>query len=298
MKNIINISFISGILIILFIIWNRLLRVRLPKELIPVEDINFQLCIVLSLTIVFLTLFIYYLLLLLQYLPRQHSRILTMMNNILENLFQYGWFKRIYKILTEDIPNGPVAVYNVIYQYIYIKPYVEYLGSKLHNYFFEKEQRMNILYIVLFVLPRILVVFSFIIDIIVFRKLMYFYIFSILLLVPILSKLVIYIIKHHAIHSLEYFKKFFDIRLIDSILRITIIKLPEDNVEDIRRQKALEQDFDRLVVLWESYQYLYNITYQLLEFRINKYKYRLNVLYYGLFFIGFLFYFLILIGAY
>lgn len=292
----INISFLSGILIILLVIWNRFIRVRLPKDLIPLENLNIYFYSILLTTILFLMLMVYSVLQFLKYIPREDSKITVLIHRLLQYFNQYPIFNFIYKVITQDIPNGPITVYTLFYKYIYIKPIIEYIGNILYNNLFEKQLRIKTIYTIVFVIPRMITVMIFLIEVIVFKHLHYFYLSLTLLIIPLISKLSIYIIKHHATHRIDYYENFFKFQLIDSVLHITIKNLPKDNIEDNIRQKALEQDFEGLSNWWYFYQRLYNISYQLLDLQLNSYKDLLNSIYYGLFFIGFLCYALILLG--
>ncbi len=297
-KNNISISFIFGILIILFILWNRLIRVRLPKEIIAVSKINLIHYIIGGLTILFLILVIYNILLYFKYLPRESSKINKLINYILEYLSKYSWFNHLYKIITVDIPNGPLSVYELFYKYTYVKPYIEKIGIFLHDQLFNNTFRINACYIIFFILPRFLVSTMFLIDICYFKQLNYFYKVLILLLIPLLSKLILFVIKHHAITCLDFYNNFFEFKYYKETKLLQIYCKPLAKVEDITLQNEYIKYIDNLHKSWIFYQYLYNVSYQILNYKVNRYKYYINIIYYTMFFLGFLFYLLILVGFY
>ena len=98
-NNFINISFLSGIFIILLIIWNRFIRVRLPKDLIPLENVNIYFYSILLTTILFLILMVYIVLQFLKYIPREDSKITVLIHKLLQHFNQYPIFNFIYKVI-------------------------------------------------------------------------------------------------------------------------------------------------------------------------------------------------------
>ena len=99
-------------------------------------------------------------------------------------------------------------------------------------------------------------------------------------------------------YCLDFYQQYFDFAFDTSTNTWHIYKKELNNLQEINDQEDLFHDLVNLKDSWEFYQYIYNITYQLLELKINKYKYNINLVYYSLFFIGFGGYFLILIGFY
>jgi TRAP-type C4-dicarboxylate transport system permease small subunit len=95
-------SFFFGLLTISFIIWNRLIRVRLPRELFIANEYDFTFFIVFSLTIIFGIIFLYYFLNLIKYLPRNPGRIIKFLNSMvqkLEHFMIYQFFDIVNYIL-------------------------------------------------------------------------------------------------------------------------------------------------------------------------------------------------------
>jgi hypothetical protein len=297
------ISLLFGILYISFIIWNRLIRVRLPKELIFINEYDLTFFIILFLTILFGILFIYYILNLIKYLPKEPGIIIRKIMKIEEKLKKY----KIYVIMEQIIKafiEGPLYLYLLIYnQTRKIHNATEIIGRYLFFLFYQRKVLTYLFYIGLIVLPQLVVSFIFFIEVVYFKQLNIFYKVLPLLIIPLTIKAYFGILKFHTesvIKSYEkYFKFYFDEET--GILHITIKYLTDPN--EISKQEAfLKREKENPKYLQNIWNFYYNMLLELYQiFIINlydAYKTKLFSIYYMLFFVGFFVYFLILIGIY
>jgi len=296
-----HVSFFFGIFFISFILWNRLIRVRLPRELFITNEYDLIFFIVLLFATLFGLLFLYYFLNLIKYLPKEPGKIIKRVLIVEEKIKNYNFYKFIITFSLSFI-NGPLNLYNLIYNLYYkkIDKILEFTGDSLVNFFLKKSLRLTVLYITIFVFPRILICVLFFIEVIFYKKLDFFYKILPLILIPTLGKAYFFILQQFCDESMEYYRKFFDIvhlwagnGMFD--LHVYPHKLSDQNQIEI--QEYLLQD-DKILDLYEFYLNIYIITYQILDERYNKYKNLLFTIYYGIYFLGFFFYTLILLGFY
>lgn len=185
---------LMGILTILFIIWNRVIRERLPREIIgEAYMIDFWIVFVLFIYIFFIVSFKIY------SWQKQwrgiHSRnryILKIIEYVekIPNLTACRQFVRNY------ITNATVYLWRFIYfntpgKYgSTMKNFLHKSGSMVCYYCFDEEKgetKKQVIAMILFVyFPKILVFSIFFFEIVINRKLHYFYSFAILLALPII----------------------------------------------------------------------------------------------------------------
>ena len=90
------ISIFFTILLVSFILWNRVLRNRLPRELYPQSNLSFYIILMVLSLLFFLCLFMYYLMKILKILPRTENKIMLFFTKRLE---KHKWSKNIIENL-------------------------------------------------------------------------------------------------------------------------------------------------------------------------------------------------------
>jgi hypothetical protein len=294
-------SFFFGLLTISFIIWNRLIRVRLPRELFIANEYDFTFFIVFSLTIIFGIIFLYYFLNLIKYLPRNPGRIIKFLNSMVQKLEHFMIYQFLIKLYFSFI-EGPQNFYNLIYnsQYQKIDKILEFTGNLLVDFFFNKSLRLKILYLIIFVFPRILICVCFFIEVFIFQQLNYFYKILPIIIIPTFAKAYFLKLQYFSEEFIIYYRKFFDIVYTyvgNGMYDMHVYPYKLTDIEQINTQEYLLKD-DKILNIYEFYVNIYIITYQVLDERYNKYKNILFTIYYGIYFLGFLGYILILTGFY
>src|ERR1700761_3622175 len=195
-------SIIFGIIFVSFILWNRLLRIRLPRDLIPLESPNLFSYFILCLAITFSVCFLYSFLYAFKILPREKSWILDQAIRIEEKLSSIliiGKIKKFFVNLLKAVEDGPTHFFVVLYNAFsfldkVIKAIVLWLFSVL------KDQKRNqlLFYTTLIVLPKVLVSSIFCIEVIYYRHLEIFYKLLPMLLIPTIIRAFFGIITFHA----------------------------------------------------------------------------------------------------
>jgi hypothetical protein len=295
------ISFFFGFIYIGFIIWNRLIRVRLPRELLITNHYDLTFFIVFSLTLLFGILLVYYFLHLIKYLPKEPGRIIRKLNSMAQKLEPFTIYQFIKNLYLSFI-DGPSNFYNLIYnsQYQKIDKAFEFTGNFLVDFFFKKSLRITLLYIIIFVFPRILICVCFFLEIIFYKKLDFFYKILPLIIIPTVAKVYFFKLQYFCEEFIVYYRKFFDIIYTyvgKGLYDMHVYPYKLTDIEQIRTQEYLLQD-DKILDLYEFYVNIFIITYQVLDERYNKYKNLLFTIYYGIYFLGFFFYTSILLGFY
>lgn len=114
----------------------------------------------------------------------------------------------------------------------------------------------------------------------------------ILLIIPIIFKLILYMIEHHSKRCLDIFNEYFAFKLIDNNDNLEItFKIFQDPIKLQEQQNLLSQAEDD----WMAYQNMYSITARI---KIEKEKYEIitNIIIYGLYVITFSTYILKITG--
>jgi len=276
---------ISGIIIICFIFWSRLIRVRLPKEILtdgsPVE--------ILGVTCLFLLFLILFLYSSNKILPRKKNKE-SWVNKIILYISKNYYLNQFLSFIIYRVIQGPIFVYNEIYKRVYMRPVIEYIGShlsaKLNNY-------KEIFYVIVFVIPKIIPSICFFIDIVVYKEFFYFYNSLVLLIIPLIINVILFVIQDHSLKQKDRIEHFFIFEEVDTKVYIS---LQHDlTVED--REFAINASSDALYYVRLSYIFIDNFVNQINEIK-NLYKYEINIFYYGMYLIGFFVYLLILFNFY
>lgn len=180
------------ILIVIIILWNRVLRVRLP---IAIEDLKFThiALFLVIISVIFCAISII-------------SSVNTLMGNnisnfiLFENLLNYKPFNSLVNIIN-FIRNSPKQVYNYLADnYINFKTIIELPASYLAVYACYPK---TIIFFFIF-LPRIFVASAFLLDVIYFHFFFLFYKTLILLLIPLITQCYIYMILFYSENNLEF----------------------------------------------------------------------------------------------
>src|ERR1700761_7544859 len=103
-------SIIFGIILVSFVLWNRLFRTRLPRDLIALESPNLFSYFILCLAITFSLCFLYNLLYALKILPLEKSWILDQATKIeekLSSIFVIEKIKKFFVSLLKAAEDGP-----------------------------------------------------------------------------------------------------------------------------------------------------------------------------------------------
>jgi hypothetical protein len=305
------VSIFFGIFYISFILWNRLIRVRLPRELLITNHYDLTFLIILILTVLFGLLFIYYFLNLIKYLPREPGKIIKRVLMIEEKIKDYNFYKFIQQII-KAFMDGPLEFYVMVYNKFYNKTRIihdgtEKIGLYLFDIFTDYKKLPYLVYLFLIVFPRLIVSMVLVIEVIYLRELNNFYKVLPLLLIPLIVKAYFGILKFHVDQMKFYYERFFSFFYDKEtqIFHITIKDLTDPKEIEIqerilkREEETPEGRSSYLQRTWNLYYYMLYDSYRIFIIDIyEKYKNMLYTIYYMLYFIGFLFYLLILIGVY
>lgn len=280
-KNNLIYSFIFTLILVTFIIWNRLIRERLPRKVDYHETYNCYDKIIIIIFCLYLSLFVYYLLTCLKVLPRPQSKIKAFLIQNFIILEKKVFIQKILEFNKNIIIDGPANVYDFFYQFIYVKPFIWFCGKKLSYYFQEKP---FLPYFIGFLLPKLIIVLVLFIEIMFFNEINYFYKTLILYLIPLIFKIILYIIEHHSKDSLDLLDEFFTFQMLRNFNTFEITnRVFTDPIKLQQQQNMLyyaEKD-------WLPLQYMYSITAKI-NIQKDKYNNITNAIIYGLFSLSFL----------
>lgn len=192
------ISINIAVIYILFLFWNRVFRIRLPKNL----DNNYSEIHVIIFTFLFLSCIFF----LCFSIHKVISKMYLKKKGKLSYYLSYIMETKISKFLIEYLINAPKHLYELFYQYITFRPLIEKFGIIVWNmdpYYYCKA----ILFIVYSL--RIFVCIIFIIDIMYFKSFNYFYKSLIILLIPLIIKTSLYIIQDMSKKNKAYIEEEF-----------------------------------------------------------------------------------------
>lgn len=216
------------------------------------------------------SLFIYYFLSLLKPLSSTQSKIILYIKNKFE---KQQWFLNSKIFLKTYIIEGPSLVYeDFCYRFIYLKPFLDKIGILLSYNFTDRPQ---IPYLLGIVIPRIIPCIILCYETLYLRHLNYFYKTLFLLLLPLLFNILIYMIQHHATKSIDFYLEYFDFNMTDT--KLTIIYKQFTNPEILKKQDSMAQ---RAGNNYEFYQEIYNVTYQINDYKNKKQRYLSTIIYF------------------
>jgi hypothetical protein len=278
-------TFLIGIFIIGFIVWNRFIRVRLPKEILA----DGSLAEILGVTCLFLLFLILFLYSFNKILPRKKNKE-SWVNKIILYISNNYYLNRILSFIINRVIEAPIFVYNEVYKRVYMRPVIEYIGShlsaKLTNY-------KEIFYFILFVIPKIIPSICFFIDIVVYKEFFYFYNALVLLIIPLIINVILFVIQDHSLKQKDRIEHFFIFEEVDTKVYISL----QQDLTVQEREFAINANSDALYYVRLSYIFIDNFVNQINEIK-NLYKYEINIFYYGIYLIGFFGYLLILFNFY
>lgn len=282
-------SFIFTFAYIAFYIWNRFIRTRLPREINYHDTLTFFDKIIILLFLCYLFLFIYYALKYFKIIPRPKSKFRVIRDKFLTYLESKKIIMLISQFFSDNVMDGPKNVYEFFYTYIYIRPFIRFCGNLLHSHF---QDRPFLIYICGFILPKIIIVSSLFIEVIFANRLYYFYYCLILYLIPLLFKIILYIIEHHAKGCLDVFQEYFSFKLNDDMSRLVITFKPFIDPVKEKEQDTLYPQAERD---WLKLQFMYSIVAKI-HIEKNKYQIITDIIIYSLYVISFGTYLLKILG--
>ena len=249
-----------GFFIISYIIYVRLILVRIPKYLIMTNPLNYSL-IIIMLTWIFICIFI--IIKSIMSIFKFHSSTSKIQKILLNyyNIF-YDSLTEVYQIIINNIENS----YDII----------SYLAKTFYKYFGQITEGL-FLYISYFI--RFIIVSSFLFDVFYLFQLKYFYKTLFLLIIPICINVFIYIFKDIA-NNLEDAESFLSITVVgtDPTTNEPIIDYrPRSGNEDIDLTYHIEQFV--LCSKLNGYFYVY-------DFLASYYNPRINIIIYFFYLIG------------
>ena len=279
-----------AIILISYIIWNRLFRERLAKYL-SVELLVDKKFIWLSL-IIFSFLFFYYL--------RQYFGIKPKENGLIMRLFTYMYeikfIKKTYYFLTTYILDSPKHLYQIIFERLNeTKPPIStFLVEKiLYLYPTRVYEYYKIIYFLFYVFPRMLVAVTIFIEIIFFRQMVIFYKLLLLLLLPLLYRVVIFILDHYVKDTIKGYHVFYKFTYDQEKSSVSFELTDLTDPDLLKYRESL--DPYHITRNWFDSQLTYDKLYHIQLFH-ETYKSLINMFIYGLYTISFIFYIVILYG--
>jgi hypothetical protein len=262
-------SILLGLFYCLFILWNRLLRLRNPVDLFT-EYTTFRILIYFFLLVLSIILFFYYIKKLFNIQPK-----LILLKRILEKPL----FISLNIIIQEYILNAPKNLYEWFYERIKIRPFIEQCCGFIHEYTFN--QKKYFMYILIFFMAsfRIVLCFLFLHGVFYLHKLTYFYKGLIFLLIPMCFSILLFSIDHLSKINKVYIESLILFEPNETQDGWIISRKDENDLE------LTEEIMDYHAEMW--FDYLYAImtidNYNSLEQKVKSY---VNTFCYGFYAIG------------
>lgn len=288
-QNNIFISFIITIVYILLYIWNRFFRNRLPKEVGYHEVITLQDKFAVIICFFYFLLFSYYFLKYFKIIPRPNSKFKKIVKKISLYLESKNFLKNLLEIFDKYIAKGPCNSYDYIYLYVYVKPFIWFCARILHNNF---EMRPVIPYILFLTLPRLLIAIILLTEVLFFNYIYFFYKSLMLIIIPLIFKIILYMIEHHSTQCLDVLQEYFIFKLRNNNDELEITFKPFEDPIKLQKQKNLlpQAESD-----WMAYQNMYSITFSI-KLEKEKYDPIANMIIYGVFALAFSIYLIKITG--
>ena len=271
-------SFIFTIIYILIYLWNRFIRIRLPREINYHEILTISDKFIVIIFLGYFFLFLYYFLTFLKVIPNPKSKINKFYIKFINFLKAKKYINISIIFINKHIINGFDNVYNYLYMFVYIKPFIRFCANILHKYFINKP---FIPYCLFLILPRFIIVIILFIEIVFFNYIYFFYKILILLSIPLIFKLILYMIEHHAKSCLDVFNDYFDFKLINDALEISF-KVLDDPIKIQEQQNLLWQAEND----WIMYQNMFSISVRIKREK-EIYNNSINMMIYCLYVITF-----------
>lgn len=288
-KNNLIYSFIFTILLTVFIIWNRLFRKRLPRDINYHEIWTSYDSIITVIFFLYFSAFCYYFLKYFKIIPRPNSKFKIIRDKFLHYLESKTIVIRFMSFYEEHVTNGPSKVYDYFYVFVYVKPFIWYCGQLLDKFFHDKPV---IPYIIGFIIPKSIIVIVLLIEIYFFNCLHYFYTVLILYIIPLITKTLLYMIHHHCKRYLDLLHEYFKFKFIDEWSSLEITNKPFEDVIKLQQQENM---LHYAKTNWLPLQYMYSVVAKIYQEK-HKYEYLSSMIIYGLYTISFGIYILKIIG--
>lgn len=261
------ISIILGFIYVIFLFWNRLIRERLPYQLCGNYN-NDILAIFCALFLSSVILFIYYLR---QILQKQSKY------TIISKILKITYVQNIVNFFIKYILKAPYNSYIWIYNKINLLPAVEKLGAHVWNRDPHKDPYK------IFILCcscRFIVVLCFLIDVFIFHKFNYFYKSLILLLIYLICNTIIFVLKDISFDNRKHITDNY-ITVENDLTTFSFIVDFKFSYDGDRSDQMLNNHFN----VWVCYLANCMFADKYYEY-VDKYNTFINVLYYGIFTIG------------
>jgi hypothetical protein len=214
-------KFLFGLIIISIIIWNRLLRERVPQIFVAIENKTFMF----HLSLFFCFLFLFLIIL-------EIYKLLNSSQEVTKNKVLLWCLDK----WTIYIINGPIFVYEKITNNVNLQPVIELPASYFTAYF----NYPKLFVIIFYYTPQIIISTIFVIETCVYHQRVYFYKSLYLILFMLIVKVIIFIFKHYSERRLNHFNLFLDIRKTEDGVDISL-KAPEHIPKDISFETVVNQ---------------------------------------------------------
>jgi hypothetical protein len=169
-----------GFFLTLLFIWNRFIRVRLPKNLTEIPNEAITITIVIILIISFVCIIFYNMRIILKISPKANSLVKRMIYKIGDN----NIVNKITTFCITYLVNSPKTFYEYIFDYINVSSIIELPVSYLLVFMLKRPH--SIIYILTNTIPKVIISTIFLLDVFYFHNLHYFYISLILLGIPVI----------------------------------------------------------------------------------------------------------------
>jgi hypothetical protein len=219
-----------GLLLIGFIVWNRVLRIR-ENYLLTTTDSLFKLFLTALVFVIFVTLFWVNLKLLLE--------LSVGTNKYIEKLLNLKVFLYIKNCLNYVFVESPKEVYKYIFDFFCLLGFIEHYGSYLALYLNNNPQ---IFYIIFFVLPRSMFSIVMFLDTIMFNQVRFVNHIAWILMVPLCFRAILYAINHTADYTIVFLNRFFIMNHNEENTRISIQYKKLTNLDEINYQDEANLD--------------------------------------------------------
>jgi len=279
------VTLILGLFIILFILWNRLLRIRF-EQTISFEGFTKYAIFILFLSIISGISAYYHIWKLINPLTQQIP--FSFFESKLGYLFKNPKIILISRYIIKNIIKSPENLYYWLYSKVKLRPFVDKWG----NYYVSvMTKHITMVYVICIILPRMLTLFFFLYDIFVLQTFNYFYKSLILLIIPMIFNFFNFVIYDLATANMAFLSKYWDFKIINNKVHIYYLQVSEP--EDIKYQESL--DDDSIFFYWDLYSKFITYSTKIRSLQA-KYNHLISSIYFSLYSFGFSYTFCILIG--
>ena len=281
-KNKIFISIFIGLLYIFLILWNRLIRERLPRDIF----INYNNYILFAYFLLFFSS-LYIVIYSLRGIFQIHAKY-----RILNKLIEKPFFQKIFRISADIVINyilkGPKNLYEYLYKRIKIRPIIDLLCKGID--YVSLNEREYLLYFILILKNNfnIIIVIIFVYDVFILNHLEIFYHSLPFLLIPLSFDIILFIIYNLANKNKNLIEEWMDFPVNDKKNGFNMrlkIENKDNPLLNIGDEDVLLKIMHTHYRTWFTYLYscmtidhFYNLE--------NKYKPYLNIFIYSLYSIG------------